>query len=623
MDPVEVFLRNALAQKGVEDRAIRAALRRLRPVMRQIRLLVADSGVLQLRPDRERLIAAVTSRAAQIIRQEWGQPALEQLRETLGPYLQDQTQFARDMVEAAGGTLNRPNAVIPSPVAATQQALVGGRPLVDQMLLGIPAQAAERLSQFIRMGSGVEAGEVLARYDNAVVRKVENTISATITSGVQATGDLYQMAVYQLEADPAWLEGKLQWTATLDSAVCPVCVSLDGKDYTLGELGSYWDGQNKIDPHFNCVLGSVPVEAGILAAGSRATYSGNVVTIRTQRGRVLSVTKNHPVLTSKGWKSAQFVKQGDKAICKSLPVGRDGVAFGGDPDFDQGPATAEQVFALLCHHATVDRCRVPVSTIDFHGDGAGVNGEIDVACLNRKLLGYRHTASPEEVSKSLFMVADVGLVQVAGMSALDSLLLAAHATASGLVRSVNLPLAFLGAHFGPLDKLRFALAARCDPRFDEPLTNGAPADAEKLRDFVFAHPTLVEVDEVVGVEVEAKRHVKVYDFSTLSGAYFAGGILTHNCRCYMVPRKWRKRGEERIVEGDDGEAALNFRRSAKVWVRDNPETAREIFGKTLGSRLVGSWPDTDWGRRQLDQFGPPEVISFDKAVKIWQTPAPD
>ena len=346
MDPVEVFLRNALAQKGVEDRAIRAALKRLRPVMAQIRLLIADSGVLSLRPDRERLIAAVTGRAAQIIAQEWGQPALAEFRERLQPYLADQAQFARDMVQSAGGTLTSPGAVAPSSLAATQQALVGGRPLADQMLLGIPAQAAERLSQFIRLGTGVEPGEVLARYENAVVRKVENTISATITSGVQSTGDLYQMAVYQLEADPAWLEGKLQWTATLDSVVCPVCVGLDGKEYNLGEAGPYWDGQNKIDPHFNC-------------------------------------------------------------------------------------------------------------------------------------------------------------------------------------------------------------------------------------------------------------------------------------RCYMVPQKWRKDGQERIVDGDSGEAALNFRRSAKVWVRENPETARDIFGSTIGSRLVGSWPDNAWGRRQQERFGPPDVISFSKALKIWQSPAPD
>jgi hypothetical protein len=346
MDPVEVFLRNALRQKGVEDRAIRAALKQLRPVMAQIRLLIADSGVLSLRPDRERLIAAVAGRAAQLIQQGWGQPALDQFRETLGPYLEGQAQFARDMVESAGGTLIRPNVVAANPITATQQALVGGRPLADQMLLGIPAQAAERLSQFIRLSTGVEPGEVLARYENAVVRRVENTISATITSGVQSTGDLYQLAVYQLEADPAWLEGKLQWTSTLDSTVCPLCVSLDGKEYTLGEPGLYWTGQNKVDPHYNC-------------------------------------------------------------------------------------------------------------------------------------------------------------------------------------------------------------------------------------------------------------------------------------NCYMVPSKWRKDGNERIATGDDGERALNFRRSAKVWVRENPETAREIFGKTIGSRLVGSWPDTDWGRRQQERFGPPDVISFDRALKIWQSPAPD
>ena len=349
MDPIEVFLRNAVAQKRVEDKAYRAAVKRLRPVMAQLKSLLTDTGVLSLRPDRERLIQAVISRASLIVAQQWGIPALQELQETLAPYLEREAQFARDMVESAGGTLTTPGAVTTSAADASRRALVGGRPLADQMVLGIPAQAAERLGQFIRLSTGQDAGEVLATYENAVVRKVENTIQATIVSGVQSTGDLYQTAVYQFETDPAWLEGKLQWTATLDSAVCPVCVGLDGKEYFLGQSGPefpYWDGQSKIDPHYNC-------------------------------------------------------------------------------------------------------------------------------------------------------------------------------------------------------------------------------------------------------------------------------------RCYMVPAKWRKRGEERIVDGDDGEASLNFRRSAKVWVRENPETAREIFGATIGSRLVGEWPDNAWGRRQQRLFGPPEVLSFNKALKLWQSSAPD
>jgi hypothetical protein len=104
----------------------------------------------------------------------------------------------------------------------------------------------------------------------------------------------------------------------------------------------------------------------------------------------------------------------------------------------------------------------------------------------------------------------------------------------------------------------------------------------------------------------------VYDFSTLSGAYFAGGILTHNCRCYLLPWKWRNETmtnpdgttepTRRPAEGDNGEQALSFKAAAKTWVQDNPETAQAIFGKKLGQRLVDG------------------EISFDKAVKQWSAP---
>jgi len=56
---------------------------------------------------------------------------------------------------------------------------------------------------------------------------------------------------------------------------------------------------------------------------------------------------------------------------------------------------------------------------------------------------------------------------------------------------------------------------------------------------------------------------------------------------------------KRPAEGDSGEQKVSFKRAAKNWVKDNPETARDIFGVRLGDQLVSG------------------KISFDKAVKQW------
>jgi hypothetical protein len=58
----------------------------------------------------------------------------------------------------------------------------------------------------------------------------------------------------------------------------------------------------------------------------------------------------------------------------------------------------------------------------------------------------------------------------------------------------------------------------------------------------------------------------------------------------------------RLADGDGPEQPLEFKVAAKQWVKDNPETAQAIFGKKLGQRLVDG------------------EISFDKAVKLWQSP---
>jgi hypothetical protein len=128
-------------------------------------------------------------------------------------------------------------------------------------------------------------------------------------------------------------------------------------------------------------------------------------------------------------------------------------------------------------------------------------------------------------------------------------------------------------------------------------------------------PGLVKLDDVSSVQIELRHDVPVYDFSTLSGAYLAEGILVHNCRCYMLPSKWREETMQppdggkpqpvaRPAEGDTGEQTVSFRKTVNQWLRDNPETTKEIFGKRLGSRL-------------LDRE---DKLDLPSAIRLWQAP---
>jgi hypothetical protein len=649
-DEIELFLRNALREKALEDRLIRQALSELRTTMQAVERIVAQSGTLALGVNRESTIRAVVNAVARSVQQTWGVPMLGTLQQALTPFVEQQLAFARQMVEAAGGTLTAEGAASVQVRQVVNNAVVNGKTLANTLTATLPAQVADRVERYIRLGLSDVGGEVVSTFEDAVVRRVENNVEAIIRTGVHEVGSAAQMAIYEFETDPDWLQGALAWTSVLDSAACPVCLSLDGKKYELGTPGPYFDGSNKVSPHPQCVLGDTLIEPGILAAGMRSVYSGNVVTVRTHGDRVLSVTENHPVLTSNGWKPAKLLQEGDQLVCSSVK-GKAAV----DPDLDQRPTTAKELYALLSHQSPVGGGCVPAAPMDFHGDGAGMHGDVDIAAVNWKLLLNSQAMCAEHMRDALFVVADSQLTPVGDVGTLDALLLAMHATASGFVGSGDLAASLLGSHLTPLERLRLALRARGDARFDEPLANAATSNAEMVSDLVFAHARavqldnqgqvgvglgsegypgtsqavadgfdadamsvgqlvhahagLVELDDVVSIQVEARHSVPVYDFSTLSGAYFASGILTHNCRCYLVPAKWREddmtgpNGEpvapRRPAEGDGGEETLSFKRAAKTWVKDNPETARDIFGVRLGDQLVSG------------------QISFDKAVKQW------
>lgn len=247
-DQIELFLRNALREKALEQRLIRQALRDLRITLAAVERVVGSSGVLAVGPNRERTIRAVVAAVSRSVQESFGVPQLAALQEALTPFVEQQLEFARRMVTMAGGELAQEGAV---QVGRTQvqrivnDAVVAGKTLSDQLTTTLPALVADRVERFVRLGLSDVGGETFATYQDAVVRTTANNVEALIRTAVHEVGNAAQQAIYEVETDPDWLgpEG-LVWTATLDSVVCPICVALDGKRFAVD--------YQKVSPHPNC-----------------------------------------------------------------------------------------------------------------------------------------------------------------------------------------------------------------------------------------------------------------------------------------------------------------------------------------------------------------------------------
>lgn len=245
---IEAFLRGALAQKRLEDRLVRQALRDLRTTLVAVERAVGSSGALTVGPNRERVIAAVVAAVSKSVSSTFGGPQLAALQEALTPFVEQQLALARRLVTLAGGELTNEGAVAVTQAQVNRlvaDAVAGGKTLSAQLTATLPAAVADRVERYIRLGLSDVGGEVVRTFEDAVVRTTENNVEAIIRTSVQEVGNAAQHAIYQFEADPAWMgPDGLVWTAVLDSAVCPVCLALDGKRFPVG--------YQKVSPHYNC-----------------------------------------------------------------------------------------------------------------------------------------------------------------------------------------------------------------------------------------------------------------------------------------------------------------------------------------------------------------------------------
>ena len=368
---------------------------------------------------------------------------------------------------------------------------------------------------------------------------------------------------------------------------CDFCLMLASRGFV------YRSADSASHSHANCVVGDTKVSGNGLLACMRREYKGPLVHIVTRANRELTVTPNHPILTTRGWVSAGEIVESDNLICADLFNGYDS----GVPNIDDGPPTIEQVFkAGGFFDASAFDC-MPSATEYFHREAFS---DCDVKVVN--VLGLLERAfkpsSLEPFAHERFTLAGESGA-IVGQTfdrerALDSLFNSGGSAERGAVSGFCLSCPLFGCHLGSPDQSSGRGAAEYNTSFSEPPSHGWTADTESAGDGVDAfavierfnntvwrvdalaacldaiasqntvemsfanaelidylvgtHPSLIEVDDVLSVSVR-EESCHVYNLSTTGGWYLSSGIITHNCDCRIVP-SWKANE----VEGYDPRA---------------------------------------------------------------------
>ena len=306
-----------------------------------------------------------------------------------------------------------------------------------------------------------------------------------------------------------------------------------GKLFTL-EASRDWfaDGANSI----NCFVPATKVR-GRFVAGSKSHYSGAVIKIVTAGGRNLTVTPNHPVLTTTGMVPAAEVGEGDCLLAYASEV-EDPYRVA-DLDDQHVEASIEDVFtALVKTGETIPR---RIGRVDFHGDGAAMDEQVDIVTADRVLTFGVNTSLGQRLDELAFIHADA--IMAPDFSATgESLVRVAH-PASRFVRSRCQDRAILcsGTEV-PVERPGLA-SSKWDAGLSEDAEDRSARSAElfgnRLRGDILQG---VELDHVVRIDVgEFCGHV--YDLQELSGLMIANDIILSNCKCSTVTVLVDEKGE--------------------------------------------------------------------------------
>ena len=374
--------------------------------------------------------------------------------------------------------------------------------------------------------------------------------------------------------------GSYRRLSARDDRVCAGCLFADGREYQINE---------GFDAHPQCIVGGTVVSSPAILATSKRWYDGQVIEIRTVNGHILTVTPNHPILTDKGWIAAHLLQEGDNVISS-----RDGqrTVSAVDPNDYSRPTVIEDVLESFARTGGMIK-QVTQSASMFHGDGTEGQGLfLGYSCVDYRwhgLFEYLRQGAPHALTgeqydlvtfpqKSLthhtsrkyrhhgykFPASLLALRQrprtapVFGELPLgvcddcaDKIRVRFGGDSLRPVPIPSVPLAFLGgfahddlAYSVDLPQGAFAFPSRFSDAGAHSMFRKDPSLHTLSGDFgIHSIYPCVDYTTATGImQIDAVASVNrhsysgyVYNLETSTGWYIANGVVTHNCRCTLIP----------------------------------------------------------------------------------------
>lgn len=286
----------------------------------------------------------------------------------------------------------------------------------------------------------------------------------------------------------------------------------------------------EIPIHPNCCTGETLVLAPGVFGGYSAWYAGDLVELVLANGARLTVTVNHQFLTRNGFASAKSLHQGDSLLyCGAFER-----VVTGNPDDDGIPTRIDDVVKATAETFSGTTTTVPVSPVDFHGDGGFMQGDVHIVRADGLAQSAGESETLEQDSGEAVATGDAEAAQFARAGTLAEFLLCAGHALDRPVRGIGASPVLLGRHARSSDDGGLMHGAQGTVGGGEPPQNDSPRMAEAFHQVLDRFAGEVESCDIAQVNIRAFRG-HVYDLQTVSTLYVANGLLSSNCLCVNIP----------------------------------------------------------------------------------------